>query len=190
MPGDMPAGAADAALLGPVLLKLLGALFIVAGCGAAGWQAAGNLARRPQELRAAQVALSILETEIGFGASPLPSALRRAASAVEGRIGSLLAGAALRLERGEGVTPGDALGRSLREAEPETALRPADTEILLALGAVLGASDRRDQARHLTLARERLAAAEERAAAERVRYERVCKYMGVLAGCVLALLML
>jgi stage III sporulation protein AB len=63
-------------------------------------------------------------------------------------------------------------------------------EVLLGLSEVLGASGRADQVRHLALARERLAGQEARAAAERARYERLARYMGVLSGAALVLILL
>lgn len=173
-----------------MLDKVLGAGLIIAACAGVGWQAAGNLARRPRELRALQVALGVLETEVAYGASPLPEALLHAAAAVEGSIGRLFARTAEYLSTGGGITPGDALRQALAEMAPDTALRAIDTETLVALSAVLGASDRKDQTRHLSLARQRLAGEEGRAAEERMRYERVYRYIGVLSGVALVLILL
>lgn len=173
-----------------MLGKAVGAVLVVGATTALGWQLAANLARRPRELRALQVALAILETEVSYGAAPLPDALRRAAAAAGGPIGGLLNRTAALLISGGGITPGDAMRQAVQEVEPTTALRPPDLEALAALGAVLGASDRRDQARHLELARGRIAGEEARAGEERERYERLYRYVGLLAGVALVLVLL
>lgn len=173
-----------------MLGKALGALLVIGACTAVGWQMAANLTRRPRELRALQAALAILATEVTYGASPLPEALRRSAAAAGGPVGRLLIRTADLLVGGGGITAGDAMQQAVREVEPTTALRQPELEALAALGAVLGASDRRDQARHLELARTRIASEEGRAAEERTRYERLYRYAGLLAGVALVLVLL
>lgn len=167
-------------------LRLCGAA-LVAGAGAlAGWQAAAPLARRPAELRELAAALALLETEVAFGLTPLPEALARAAGA--GRLaGHILGQAAAAVAAG--ALPGEALAQAVAAAFPTSALRDPDRQALLALAAVLGASDRDDQVRHLRLCRERLLAAEAAAEADRRRSERLYRTVGALAGAAAAILL-
>ncbi|WP_374712122.1 stage III sporulation protein SpoIIIAB [Symbiobacterium terraclitae] len=171
-------------------LQLIGALLTVLVPSWIGFQIAARYARRPAELRAAQNGLAVLVTEVEYGATPLPDALRSAARAAGATVGAMLVDAAHRLEEGGGVTPGEALTAAVAAHREATCLTPADLEILLALAPVLGASDRRDQVRHLRLAMDRLAAAEAVAADERRRYERMYRYVGVLSGLALVLILI
>lgn len=173
-----------------LLAKLAGSLLILGATSYGGWQVAGEYSRRPRQLHDLQTALAVLQTEVEYGATPLPDALATAARAAGPQVGALLLSAAGHLQNGAGLTAGDALRTAVAERAPALALRPADWEALLALAAVLGASGREDQVRHLQLARERLAGEEARAIEERARYERVARYAGVLGGAALVLILL
>ncbi|HLN65194.1 MAG TPA: stage III sporulation protein AB, partial [Symbiobacteriaceae bacterium] len=120
----------------------------------------------------------------------LPEALQAAARAGGSAVGPLFAETARRLVSGEGMTPGDALREVWQRGAGGTALRPDDLAVLMALAGVLGASGRADQVRHLALARERLAGEEARAQEERQRYERLARYLGVLSGAALVLILI
>lgn len=170
-----------------MVLRLLGAALVFGAGTAIGWQLALPLRRRPEELRELAAGLALLETEVTYGATPLPVALERAASA--GRAAAELYGRAGCLCRA-GELPSDALARALERFYPGSALTRPDREALAALAAVLGGSDRADQARHLRLCRERLLAAEAAAEAERQRYERVYRQLGMAAGAAVAILLL
>lgn len=170
--------------------KWLGSALVIFACSAAGFQVAARYGRRPPELAALQTGLALLVTEVEYGATPLPEALRRSGSAAGARVGLLFAETADRLEAGGGITAGEAFAAALGSGMAQTHLQPEDRSILEALAPVLGASGRADQVRHLRLALERLAAAEARARDERQRYERMARYLGVLSGAALVLILL
>jgi len=171
-------------------LKLIGALLTLLVPSWIGFRIAARYGRRPVELRAFQNGLAVLATEVEYGATPMPDALLSAARAAGGIAGAILADAAYRLLEGGGITPGEALRAALEQHREATCLTPADLEILTALTPVLGASDRRDQVRHLRLALERLVGAEAEAAEERRRYEPMYRYVGVLSGLALVLILI
>lgn len=171
-----------------MLGKLAGALIIVGATSFLGWIKASGYARRPRHLRDLQTGLAVLQTEVEYGATPLPEALESAARAAGAAVGPIFAQTARQMREGGGSTAGDSLRRALEAAADSTALTGSDLDMLAALAPVLGASGRADQVRHLTLARERLAGEEARAQDERKRYEPVARYAGVLLGAVLALI--
>lgn len=168
-----------------MLAKLAGSALILGSTTWVGWQVAGGYARRPSHVRDLQTALAVLQTEIEYGATPLPRALEAAGGACGGPVGQLFAEASARLAAGGGLTPGDAVRAALAAQADETALAREDLEVLLALAPVLGGSGRADQVRHLALARERLTGAEAAARDARSRYERLARYAGVLVGAAL-----
>ncbi|MBC7106569.1 MAG: stage III sporulation protein AB, partial [Firmicutes bacterium] len=57
------------------MLKTAGALLVCLSSALAGYTAAANLTARVRSLRALLVGLQNLETEIHYGATPLPEAL-------------------------------------------------------------------------------------------------------------------
>lgn len=132
----------------------------------------------------------MLETEICYSATPLNEAFRTVARHGRSRVAEIFSRAADSLEAGDGVTAGEALEEALQAVFPGSALQGPDLEILLSLGAVLGASDRDDQKKHLALARERLKREEATALEARSKYERLYRYAGALTGAALVLLLI
>ncbi|MFZ5816798.1 MAG: stage III sporulation protein AB [Bacillota bacterium] len=171
------------------MLKLLGAALTLAMPALVGFRVAARYGRRPAELRALQTGLAVLVTEVEYGLTPLPGALRSAGRAAGGPAGSILLDGADRLERGGGITPAEALAAAIGAGAETTCFTTGDLEVLRALAGVLGASGRHDQVRHIRLALERLAGAEAEAGADRARYEPVCRYAGVLSGLALLLIL-
>jgi len=173
-----------------VLAKALGAALILGATSWIGLQVATGYANRPRDLRDLQTGLAVLQTEVEYGSTPLPRALTSAGLAAGPCIGPIFRTAAEGMQSGGGVTAGEALRTALLKAGVNTALHPDDLEIVTALSTMLGASDRSDQIRHLSLARERLVGQEARAQSERERYERVARYAGVLSGAAIVLILI
>lgn len=176
--------------MGALIAKLLGSVLILGSTTYVGWQVAGGFAQRPRDLRDLQTALSVLQTEVEYGATPLPDALEAAGRAGGDRVGPLFSVSARRIRSGGGMTAGEAMRLAVLEMSDRTALKPEDLEIMLALAVVLGSTGRHDQVRHLQLALRRLSGEEGRAQEERSRYERVARYMGVLSGAALVLILI
>ncbi|MDI6709685.1 MAG: stage III sporulation protein AB [Thermoanaerobacterales bacterium] len=169
------------------MLKAVGALCVIAAAGSYGVVVARDYARRPRELREARAALSMLETEIAYGATPLPEALETVGRRCDGALARFFTGAAEALAVRDGTTAGEAWEHSLARYSAHAPLRPEDLAALGSLGAVLGNSDREDQTRHLRLAGERLKILAARADDEARRNVRLWRYLGFLAGAAVAL---
>lgn len=171
-------------------MRWLGLGLVVVACAGWGWLRAAELARRPGELRVLRTALQALESEIGFGVTPLPAACQRIAGLYPEPAASLFR------RTGDGLTAADpapapaAWRRAVLEVTRASALTPDDARILLALGPYLGVTDRDDQIRHLRLAMHRLEAAEAGARELEQRWGRLYRYGGLLAGALIGLLLL
>lgn len=175
---------------GPVALKWLGFLAVLASASMAGFVVGGSYRARAAQLAQLRTLLNLLETEVAYAASALPGALERVASALDGPVARLPLEVAARLRSGEGLTPGDAWRQAAGLIYPRTALVRADLDIVLALAPHLGLTDREDQRRHLRLAAERLRVREEAAQDEQRTSERMWRYLGVLGGLALGLALL
>lgn len=169
------------------MLKAFGALCLVAATGSFGMVVAQGYARRPRELGEVQAALTMLETEVSYGATPLPEAFANVGGQCEGALAALFGRAAGALNARGGMTAGEAWESSLRHYGACIPLRPEDLAVLHGLGAVLGVSDREDQARHLRLAVERLKILAGRAEDEARRNVRLWRSLGFLAGAAMVL---
>ncbi|WP_199620163.1 stage III sporulation protein SpoIIIAB [Paenibacillus alkalitolerans] len=172
------------------MLKLFGAVLIMFAGTAYGFFRASRYARRPRELRHLAHALTTLESEIVFGVTPLPAALKRVASAVPAPLSELFLSASGKLREGVGERTADECWKAaVTEAWPYTALRDAERETMLSLGASLGVTDREDQAKHIRLCIVQLQAEEISARDEQARYEKMWRSLGALGAALVVILM-
>lgn len=172
------------------MLKLVGSAVVVMCCGIAGMLVAGNYARRPADLRAGLSALQMLETEISYGATPLPEALAEVAQRCDRRVAALFSRAGRELTAGQGITAREAWDTALDQFYPHSGLNPADLAVLQGLGHSLGISDREDQLKHLHLTREHLKQEYEKAEKAAARNVKLWNYLGFLAGITVCLIFL
>lgn len=194
-----------------MLTQIIGGGLVMGTATFVGWSLASRLSGRPRELRALQTAVAVLQSEIEWGQTPLPTALRSAATAAGGRVAALLSDAAALMEarvavaeggaltEGSGavandpnahaLSPKEALRQALLTHGPRTSLTAEDLGILGALAPILGATGKQDQIRHLALAATRLAGAEGIARANLERYERLARWGPVLVGAAIVLIL-
>ncbi|NPV90399.1 MAG: stage III sporulation protein AB [Firmicutes bacterium] len=172
------------------MYKLIGAAMVVAAGQMIGTGIGRQYRQRSQELRTLQSALLFLQTEIGYTATPLPEALERVARNLEFPLREVFAETAGGLRRHEGTTAGEAWAGSLEKYSGYLALKPRDLGILKNLGEALGKSGREEQEKHLLLAREQLQQEERQAESERLRYEPLYRYSGLLVGLLIVIVLL
>ena len=72
----------------------------------------------------------------------------------------------------------------------QSALLAADLEVLRSLGGVLGVSNREDQQRHLMSAIRRLEAMHSLAVQDSHQSERLWRYLGVMVGIVIVIILI
>lgn len=168
-------------------MKIVGALFIIVAFGYIGMIVGKNFRRRPEELRTLQGSLQLLETEIVYGATPLPEAFERIARQFDNHVGEIfkLAKNNLWAEVGDIQR---AWSKALNEQFQHLALTKKDLEVLQSLGRTLGISDRDDQKKHLRLAMEKLKVEEKNAAEEAQKYASTFNYLGFLCGLTLVII--
>ena len=163
-------------------MKLIGSVMVIAASGLTGMAVAGSYARRPGELRALRSAFQMLETEIGYGATPLKEALSQVAARCDRTVAPLFGGVAGMLSESRGTTAAEAWLKSMERCYPETALKPQDLSILRDLGSSIGISGREDQMKHLRLAMERIGREITAAEEEAARNVKLWSYLGFLGG--------
>lgn len=172
------------------MIKLFGACLIFIASSWVGMQMAKSLSERPQQIRQLRSALSLLETEIGYGTRPLFQACEQIAARELGPVSGLFATSAKHLAEMDGASTYECFQKAIQHEWKNTALTKAEKSIMLNLSQALGISDREDQLQHLALAQANLEVEEEKARDEQIKYERVYKTMGVLAGTLIIILML
>src|SRR5690606_21994606 len=134
-----------------IMMKLLGALLIVLASTLFGFYRAQNFAQRPRQIRQLIHALKRLATEIHYGGTPLPDAMRKLALHCSNPLNRFFAAIADRLTHERTATVREVWHEQVRQIWGQTAMKAPEREALLELGTTLGVSDREDQLKHLEL---------------------------------------
>ncbi|MDH7576213.1 MAG: stage III sporulation protein AB [Bacillota bacterium] len=127
-----------------MFIKLIGAFLVISTAGLAGLQIASYYSLRPRQLRALQAALQMLDTEIMYGATPLPAALKKIGQAAEPPVSAIFLTAGELLGTPAGYTAAEVWSKSLLQEREKTVLSKEDLAILHAFGEGLGISDRQE----------------------------------------------
>ncbi|MDD4729960.1 MAG: stage III sporulation protein SpoIIIAB [Dysgonamonadaceae bacterium] len=170
-------------------LKIMGGIMVVVSSSMIGFIVAGNYRHRPKVLRDLQVALSMLESEINYGHSPLPDALKSVSKKCEKNVAALFTIAATNVLSREGLTAGEAWEKSLKEFYSNSYIANNDYEILIAFGKYLGSTDKEDQIKNIRLTLNNLRQQEMASIEEKQKNEKLWKYLGVLSGLMIFLLL-
>ncbi len=156
-------------------LKMIGGATVVISCSIIGFIIADNFKYRPKTLRDLQVALSMLETEINYGHSTLPEALRSISRKCEKDV--------------DGFTACEAWEKALNKFYSNSYITKNDYEILIAFGKYLGFTDKKDQIKNIKLTVDNLKQQEILALEEKQKNEKLWKYLGILSGLMIFLLL-
>ncbi|TLS36366.1 stage III sporulation protein SpoIIIAB [Pseudalkalibacillus caeni] len=170
-------------------MKILGAIIIIAASTWAGFEWAKKLSERPKQLRQLKVALQSLEAEIVYGLTPLGQACIHLAEQLPKPLAWFFETVNKKLEEGSSSAQ-EAWDSSLNEIWKFTAFRQGEMEVMRQLGATIGKHDRDHQQKQLRLALIHLEREEGEAKEEQVKYEKMIKSLGFLAGILLVILLI
>jgi stage III sporulation protein AB len=169
-------------------MKLVGILLIIISTTLWGFNQARTYTLRPRQLQQLKTGLQLLQTEVSYGVTPLPRAFARLAAKLEEPIADFFSQARQGLNAG--LTAKQAWKKAVVEVNPQTALQDKDRQVLLELGYNLGQSNSEGQVRHLKLARNNLDNLHQEAIDERDKKVKMWRYLGVLGGLLIAILLL
>ncbi|WP_342561986.1 stage III sporulation protein SpoIIIAB [Paenibacillus sp. FSL R7-0345] len=170
------------------MLKLLGAVLVVLAGTLAGFTRAAQYADRPRNIRGLIAALQRLETEILYGYTPLPEALRRIGQQSKGPLQAFFTAAADEMSPPLDHSAEEAFKRAMELHFRSAALKGAEKEILRQLSCTLGTSDRSNQSTHIALALQQLKQEETAAREDQGKYEKMSKSLGLLLGVLIVIL--
>ena len=172
------------------MVKLIGALFVLFAGTMIGFQQAAKFAERPRQLRQLVHMLQRLITEISYGYTPLPEALKRAGGTGKGPIAAMFAEAAKGLLSGSESSFEQHWKTAIEEYWGHTCMRSNEQAVLYRLGTSLGISDANDQIKNLQLAIDQIKLEEQAAREEQGKYEAMWKSLGVLTAVLIIILMM
>jgi stage III sporulation protein AB len=169
------------------MIKLIGAIFILAATTWTGFEASRNLSERPKQLRQLKSALQSLEAEIMYGHTPLLEAARRLTAQLTKPLSHFFQEFATKLTASD-TTVRDAWEDSLKEVWKKTAFKREEYEIMKQFGETLGRHDRHSQQKQIMLTLTHLEREEAEARESQAKYEKMVKSLGFLSGVLLIII--
>lgn len=170
-------------------LRLLASLCLVGASYLMGQALSRKTLTRLEDVYGFAQALTMLATEVGYTATPLPQALERASHAVGGHVGEMFDSVVRSLESGQ-ATVDEAWRTALALGETRLGMPLDDLKFVSDLGPTLGRSDRLDQVAHLGRVAKQLDTLAERLAPECERNARLSRTLGLLGGLAAAIVVL
>lgn len=170
--------------------KTLGAVFIVLSAFLLGEQQAARLRRRVAQLAEFRLALKLLAAEIGYTATPLPLALRGITARLRRPDVVLFFQEAASALGEEGIPDAEAAwSKAAERARRKLELSGEDWAAVHRAAAGLGGLGRESQVKQLEMAELELARLMTEAAAGCREKEKMWRYLGVLSGMALVILL-
>ncbi|MCY0888944.1 MAG: hypothetical protein OWQ59_10885 [Alicyclobacillaceae bacterium] len=142
---------------------------------------------RPQQIAHLAQAIRLLRQDIEFGQIPLISAVQRVGDSLPSPVSQVFTEIVDRLSKR--CTAEEAFHHAVRHVGESTAMNAADFEPLLAIGSVVGTSDRSHLSMEIDSALIRLQGREAEAIEAQRKNERLWQYLGILTGLLLILVM-
>ena len=169
------------------MLRILGAVLLLAGSAALGLAAVRRLEGRVTALRALTESLDRMERELEFRLPPMKELLGETARKAREPAAGFFRACAEGVDKLQGQPLSELWGQMAREKLP--ALKTCDLEALLSVGAILGRYDAEGQRKAMSAARAELAGFLSAAVEERRRQGRVYGALGMAAGVFLVILL-
>lgn len=170
-------------------LKLLGGVMIIISSGLLGISIANKYTGRPRELRNFRRSLQLLETEILYGATPLPQAFKYISSKLNDYLGDFYLQVSVGISSKNCSSFSSVWSEKINQMENSN-LSKGDKELMLEFGYILGTSDRLDQEKHFKLIYKQLELFEEQAEEEKKKSEKMYRSLGFLFGIMIFVVLL
>ncbi|MDQ7095779.1 stage III sporulation protein AB [Desulfosporosinus sp. PR] len=159
---------------------VLGCIALIAGCGSMGLWLAQRIRRRPEELRGCLVALTLLDTEIVWGSTPLPEAFCVLKERTDVPWQGFFSELQKRLERGEPA--GEAWNNEISLQSSRFCLKQEDWRVIRDIGKGLGRSDGQEQHKQLELVLRQLTMLKDQVGIWSEKQAKMWSYLGFLCG--------
>ena len=165
-----------------MLIKGIGGLMIVSSSGLIGILLSNKYVARPKIIRKLRFSLQMLETEIMYGATPLPYALYNVGVKSDKPWEAFFKESSDNILERRYYSMEEAWNNAIDKHLNNVCLHKHDIELLRNFGKIIGKSDTEDQKKHFKLMYAQLEHHEEIAEAERKKNERMYRSLGFLLG--------
>lgn len=174
-----------------MLVKGLGAFFILLASMLWSNLQIARLRARVRQLQEFRLALRLLAAEVGYTVTPLPRAFRQVADMLESREVKEFFTAVCRNLRDAGSAGAEAAWmKAAAEQRKDFDLTERDWAVLTRTAAGLGGLGREDQLKQFTAVEEQLTSFSRDAEERYARGEKMWRYLGVLSGTAMVILLL
>lgn len=161
-------------------MVVLPSIILISGCGSLGLYLAARIKKRPVELRDFLTALTLLDTEIFWGGTPLPEAFALLKERSEGAWRTFFAELEQRVLEGESANT--AWNKTIRSEEKKFCLKAEDWQVIQNVGKGLGRSDRQEQHKQIELVKQQIRDIEQQALLITDKQAKMWSYLGFLGG--------
>lgn len=168
-----------------MILKLIGAVFVLAGCGGIGFRIAANHRFEEKNLRQLIGILDYMECELQYRLTPLPELCRGASREFSGLLGSVFYELSTEMDAQISSDLEQCMSVALTK---KGKLPPLTQEKLLLLGKTIGRFDMEGQIKGLEAVRQECRRQAEALAFNRDARLRSYQTLGLCAGAALAIL--
>lgn len=165
-----------------MLIKIIGGLLIISASSLLGIIFSNRLSIRYKELSNMRTFMQMLETEVIYGATPLPVALRNISNKAEGLLSGFFLNISENLANRTYYTVREAWIDSAEAVLTQSSLKRADIEVVKGFGSILGCSDREDQKKHFQLFYFQLKHQEDAAMEDIRKSAKMYRSLGFLLG--------
>lgn len=172
------------------MIKILGCIVIVLSCSGLGYMAGSRLNMRVRELKLLKVSLQMLETEISYSNTPLPTALDIVAHKSSHPVECIFRSAAYMMKERKFSSAGQVFQAALHECRDKLSMTNEDMEILKSFGYTLGSSDTLNQIKNFNMVIKQIEAQETKAEESRRKNEKMYKSLGFLSGLAITVILL
>ncbi len=165
-----------------MLVKLIGCAIVLISCSLLGYTYSQKYSRRPGELRTLQALFHMFENEISFLSNILTDAFLKIYKCTDSCVGAFFNSTVENLRSEAGFDASEAWTQAIKGNIQSTSLNSEDEEILISFGKMLGGSDLEGQIKNIRLTVNQLKLQEQKAEELKVKNEAMFKYLGVLGG--------
>ncbi len=169
-----------------IMLKLMGALFLIAGCAGFGWCACMEMDGRIGQLHTLVRAFAMLEREVGGSMATLPEGMERVGRKLEGSLGTCFQRIGSIVRAGQedfsGATFEETWQKEILDYLKDTCLKKKDRQMLLSFPDYTGFLDGQMQLLNLKQFGREMECAEEKAVQEAENRKKAVLSLSVTCG--------
>lgn len=172
------------------MLKILGSIIVILGASVIGFMYSGVYIERVRQIRDLQYALSMLETEIIYTATPLMEALLSIGDKGGTSAKLIFIRMSEMLDKKKSNSVYDAFKESYKGLKDELCICKEEVDVLESFMQSLGSSDIEGQKKIFNITIKKLEEIEKKAEVVRSKNERLYRYLGVCMGVLIVIILI